>query len=196
MTATPVKALPYPVGTDTPDVPRDIAALATKLEALMSATEDTAITDLNLLVQSGTFFLDAATNTPQAGSGWYVYVTRASATYIRQVVTLGYDGGGAQVWHRFMVNGTWYAWSSIGPRRASGSVAVTPPAANSGVSVAVTFPVGRFTAAPKVMTNAQGNGYAFSCAGAITAAGFSARFYNPTATTPSGTAVEWTASQE
>lgn len=35
MATTPRLALPYPVGTDTPDVPRDVLALATRLEAIV-----------------------------------------------------------------------------------------------------------------------------------------------------------------
>ena len=64
-------------------------------------------------------------------------------------------------------------------RAASGSFTLSIPSAQAGSSVAVTFPVGRFTAAPAVMLNrSTGIGWASMpiayTAGAQTASGFTA----------------------
>ena len=61
------------------------------------------------------------------------------------------------------------------PRIATGRVAFTPTAANVPTSIAVTFPAGRFTAAPEVMvtpvTEAPGTAVTGVSATAVTATG-------------------------
>lgn len=198
MASTASKAIPYPVATDTPDVPRDLNALASRVDALLGTAEPVAAaTDLNTLTTSGTYYVaDAGTNSPEAVAGWHVVVSRASSTVVRQIATHSGDATGSKVWARYMTGGTWGSWLVVAPRRASGQVSVTPPAANTGQSVAVTFPAGRFTATPRVFVNAQSNGYGCGSAGAVTSSGFTARYYNPTATVPTSPTLEWIAEQD
>lgn len=194
MPNTANKALPYPVATDTPDVPRDIGALVAKLDALLAATEYTPITDLNALVIGGRYFVDSPTNGPAGVPGVYITVSRLSATYIRQDAAPAYVSSGAR-YSRVMLEGVWQAWRQETPAaQASGSVAVaSPPAANAGTGVAITFPVGLFSAAPHVSVTPTSNGYPFGSASAVTTSGFTARIYNPTTTTLSGVGLEWIA---
>lgn len=197
MPTTANKALPYPAATDTPDVPRDVLALASRLDTLLSRVIVPGATmDANTLTKDGTYASDSVSNAPAAGA-WMIRVASVTDTILVQDAFPIWGASTATYRRQYLPGGTWTDWHQYAPTaRTTGSTAVTPPAANTGVSVAVTFPVGLFTAAPKVVCNAQGNGYAVACAGAITASGFSARFYNPTGFVPSGTAVEWIATQD
>jgi len=69
MPLTPNLALPYPVGSDTADVPRDIKALADKLDPLVATKADFAtvglsfIADLNLAADTANFNFTAIPQT-------------------------------------------------------------------------------------------------------------------------------------
>lgn len=145
MPTTTNKAIPYPVATDTPDVPRDILALANRVDALLGTAETPASTDLNAVTSQGTYVLDAATNAPTAASGWYVDVVRVSSSVVRQIATLSGTTSGA-MWARTMIGGAWGAWRLLSPHARTSGQAATP----AGGSVAVTFPAGLFTATPRV----------------------------------------------
>ena len=81
-------------------------------------------------------------------------------------------------------------------RMAAGRATMpTAPAGNSGVTVAVTLPAGRFTVPPIVTALAVSNGYGAASAGAPTTTSFSCRYYNPTGSTPSSPTVHWIAVQ-
>jgi formate dehydrogenase assembly factor FdhD len=69
----------------------------------------------------------------------------------------------------------------------SGAVNTAALAANTGVSVAVTFPVGRFNAAPQVVASHVSNGYTFAALAAPTATGVSIKAFNPAGSATSGT---------
>jgi hypothetical protein len=69
----------------------------------------------------------------------------------------------------------------------SGAVNTSALAANTGVSVAVTFPVGRFNVAPQVVASHVSNGYTFAALSAPSATGVSIKAFNPSAAATSGT---------
>jgi len=79
---------------------------------------------------------------------------------------------------------------------AAGYITCTPPAANTGVGVAITFPVNRFTVVPSVATSSySGSGYGASSFGAMTTTGMTVRLWNPTSTALTSTAIHWHAIQ-
>lgn len=89
MPTTPTWALPYPVLTDTPDVPRDIQALANRLDAVIPAPVARGTT-LPATPYDGQLFewvIDEA-----AGVQWLMRYNNAAATYKWEFV-----GGPAKV---------------------------------------------------------------------------------------------------
>lgn len=192
MPNTANKAIPYPVATDSPDVPRDVLALAQRVDALLSGPEVPASSDLNTLTMGGRYYVAAPTNGPSGVTALYVGVWRLSATDVRQEASSSSTGAR---WVRFLAGGVWGSWRQDVPAaQASGSVAVaSPPGQNAGAGVAVTFPVGLFATAPHVSVTPTSNGYPFGSASAVTTSGFTARIYNPTTTTLSGVTLEWIA---
>lgn len=84
------------------------------------------------------------------------------------------------------------------PRVASGSVDITPSAANTPTAVTVTFPVGRFTGTPRVtatanIPRAQGPELVGVGVTGISASAFGAWLIRTTTTT---TGVQWIAVQD
>jgi hypothetical protein len=80
-------------------------------------------------------------------------------------------------------------------RMHANQATITNPASNTGVTLAVTFPVGRFTIAPVVLVTGVGSGYTAASQSVVTTAGFNAKLFNPTGTTPTGSLVAWIAVQ-
>jgi hypothetical protein len=80
-------------------------------------------------------------------------------------------------------------------RMTANSSSITNPASNSGQSVAVTWPVGRFTVAPLVVVTGISSGYSAASAGGVTVTGFTAKMWNPTGSTPTGSVMVWIAVQ-
>lgn len=79
---------------------------------------------------------------------------------------------------------------------SSGTVTNAALAAGTGTSVAVVFPVGRFSVAPNVLVTPSSNGYNAGSVAAITSSGCTARNYNPQATGHTGTeTIYWHAVQ-
>lgn len=80
------------------------------------------------------------------------------------------------------------------PKSTSGSVTITPSAANTPTTVAVTFPVGFFSAAPRVFVSLQSQAPGTEVTGIsfknVTASGFDAVI---TRTNTSGTTLTWIA---
>lgn len=77
---------------------------------------------------------------------------------------------------------------------AGGTVGFTPATAPAGVSVTVTFPVGRFSVTPIAIVCATSNGYLACSHGSLTSTGMSARAYS-LAATPTGGVIHWLAVQ-
>ena len=66
---------------------------------------------------------------------------------------------------------------------------------NTGITLAIAYPAGRFTQLPVVVGSADSNGYGFGMATGTTLTGCSLRYYNPTASTHSNAKVAWIAVQ-
>lgn len=78
---------------------------------------------------------------------------------------------------------------------AAGVATVSGVTANGGAAVAVTFPVGRFTQPPMTMVTGSSNGYSAGSMFTATTTGFSGKYYNPTASVPTSTSIQWIAVQ-
>jgi hypothetical protein len=78
--------------------------------------------------------------------------------------------------------------------QANGLTSFTPVTAPGGVSVAVTFPAGRFTVAPVVQLSVTSNGYMAPSHGSVTTTGFQARAWSLSGT-PIGAYFHWRAYQ-
>ena len=88
------------------------------------------------------------------------------------------------------------AGTPSGPyRMAAGRVSVTPPAGGAGVSVAVTFPSGRFTQPPIVTVGVGSNGYGSPGMGIASMTGTQVRYWNPTNVVPTNPECTWIAVQ-
>lgn len=72
---------------------------------------------------------------------------------------------------------------------------LTAPAGGAGVGSVVAFKSGLFTQIPQIYTCAYSNGYGCPGAGSLTITGFTARYFNPTAVTPTSPLVYWQAIQ-
>jgi hypothetical protein len=68
-------------------------------------------------------------------------------------------------------------------------------APNTGVSLAISFPTGRFSVPPIVVASADSNGYGVASGAGATISGVSLRYYNPTTSTHTTCKVHWTAVQ-
>lgn len=85
-----------------------------------------------------------------------------------------------EIWARGFYTPSWSVWERYSPVRvATGSYSSsTDLAANSGVSIPVTFPAGRFTSIPRVVLNATISSRIITAATLITTSGFTARLDN------------------
>lgn len=186
---------PYPLAGDTVDVPRDIKSLADKLETIKNG----------LTVPTG----DVIVGQVSDGAGRYVRwrrlvsgvqyeMTAHCAGAAWQLTTIVNGVAGAQ----FQYFNSGQMFTEVGgvsrPRPfavAAGDFPVSVPGANAGVSVAVTFPSGRFTLAPVVTALGESNGYSAASMGGSTVTGVGLRFFNPTAATHTAPRVSWHAIQ-
>lgn len=80
-------------------------------------------------------------------------------------------------------------------RTAAGSVAMGALAANVGTSIAITFPVDRFTVVPIPQVTPSNNGYTSGSAAAITTSGMTVRAFNPSASNQTAGVIYWQATQ-
>lgn len=72
----------------------------------------TSVTDLNILTETGNYFLQAGSN-PNAPNTSYQYVTVAKANDSRIVQTARADNNVGLLYERSRINGTWSAWVKI-----------------------------------------------------------------------------------
>lgn len=98
-------------------------------------------------------------------------------------------------------SGAWGPWVPVAGQGnpfavASGVSTVSASvAANTGVSLPIAYPTGRFTVPPIVVASADSNGYGFASAAGSTTGGCTLRYYNPTASVHTNCKVHWTAVQ-
>lgn len=83
------------------------------------------------------------------------------------------------------------------PYRSQAGSASFPsaPIADTGLSINITYAAGRFTQVPHVQLAVGSTGYGVPTCAGHTLTGFSARYYNPTASTPSVPTCWWWAYQ-
>jgi hypothetical protein len=110
--------LPYPVSSDTTDVPRDVAALANRLELLMA--KSSALSSLDGATVDGIYYAaPAATGNPLSQYAIVEHRTSSdgtSATQFVQSVTGSYQVAAfrAKTGATAGAGGTWGAWSYVG----------------------------------------------------------------------------------
>ena len=94
-----------------------------------------------------------------------------------------------------LYDGTGWSYQRGFYSMAAGQVSLGALSGNAGVSIAVTFPVGRFTQTPMTTALASNNGYTATSAASLSTAGFSVKVWNPTGSVQSVGAVQWQAVQ-
>lgn len=93
-------------------VVRAINALDNKLNARTNWQTISTATDLNTLVETGEYFLQAGSN-PNAPNTSHQYVTVAKGNDSRIVQTARADNNVGLLYERSRINGTWSAWVKI-----------------------------------------------------------------------------------
>jgi hypothetical protein len=123
-------ALPYPTGTDTVDVPRDVLALATKLDPLVATQSQGTIAARPAAASAGRFYYatDTATLFYDNGSAWIVVPPFSQGTLAarpapgvpgRYYWASGQGGGGAPGVLYLDTGSAWVAINSTGSSPAS-----------------------------------------------------------------------------
>lgn len=192
---------PYPDPGSTVDVPRDIKALAERLETIKNG----------LQIPAGNI-----TAGDVGGAGNFGYVIERNTPVGPYDFRWGIDDAG-NVRYTFMKNGatlnagivvnqdgTISQWNGTGAAAfrpvpfatATNLVSGGSFGANAGVSLAVTFPAGRFTLAPAVIALGVSSGsYVFATGTGVSTTGTTIKLYNPTATGVVSSLAYWFAVQ-
>jgi hypothetical protein len=136
---------------------------------------------------AGTVLTIRPTDPSPNGVGLQVYSRNNAKAVDGAVMRQASPDGWGEWWQLSGASAPW--------RMAAGTIAITAPGANAGTSVAVTFPINRFTASPVVTAVCSSNGYSAASIAGLGTAGVTIKYYNPTASVPSSTAVLWQAVQ-
>jgi hypothetical protein len=121
--ATPKYAIPYPILTDTADPPRDFLAAATRVEALLAAAVTVPSSDLNTVVNDGSYYSTPTTSNRPFDQ--YAIVKHTSSPDLSLVSQVAHAvSGTANAAYRYKNAGVWTAWTLTGAlpgiSRASG----------------------------------------------------------------------------